>query len=207
MKKLSVTLALLASFVAIPTLANDSFTTISKGSQQTAMCPCQKPCGNPCESTNPCQKHNCDCQNECKEPCSPCDNSKCKIDKGCPDVNNCWERQRDEIYCRLKLTNSQLCQVKQVDEKYAQTFNCLINNINDKKQKLCSLGNCGCSSEKKCLEDEIKSLNNEFKEKFAQYHKEIECILTDCQKKQYRQIKREYNKQIKKNKKTNCSCQ
>lgn len=179
MKKLALMLALSLCF-GITNVAN-------------AACPCSHPePKTTCKTCKPCEK-----------PCKV----KCEVCKGCPDLSKCWYDQNQEIYNRLKLTCDQRAKADCLYNKYKPRFDNIKDNIKCEKNKLCCLINsCACKDDIHASMDRIKCLKKDIKAEMKDHCKEFECILDDCQRKQYKQIKKEYKKQVKLYSKANCWC-
>lgn len=180
------------------------FTMVLSAGISFAACPCSMP-SNDC---SPCAAAPC---TSCEKPkddcgCNPC-KPKCDVCKGCPDLSECWTTQREKIYQRLKLNCNQLEKARCLDNNYKNKFDNIKDEMKCQKDKLCDLINaCACKDDKQMVKDRIKELKKDMKSNIKCYDKDFKCILDKCQMKQYRQIKREYKKQMREYRKAGCWC-
>lgn len=136
-----------------------------------------------------CKTQTCPMQSQCESCCE---------DKTCNKFfpNRCaFDTQREKIYSRLCLNETQVCQIQKLDDEYALRFKCYKEKLCLKKQKLCELEKCSpCSCEAKELKNDIRQIKKECKCERNEYEKRFLCLLSDSQKRDYKRIKKEMHK-------------
>lgn len=180
MKKLAITLAaaLIGSMMSVSAQTTDRMVPVG--------CPVKQPC----PVVEPCEK-----------PCAPV----CE----CPEEDLCAMKQkfldeRSALYRKLCLSANQITQAKCIDEKYFAEIHPLKEYCKKEKSKLKDM-ECkkACEADIKAQKSKVKDLKNQIKEKKKAYKEAFMCILNECQKKEYKKMKKE---KCKEPKKAECDC-
>ena len=145
----------------------------------------------------------CGC-NKKEDNCNSC--SRChEIAEKCP-LNNCFEKKREELYCRLNLDTCQRNQAKNIESMYKSALDNERDAIKSSHKCLCEKIQAPCldksaiRSQEKVLKQEFKNLKTTMKS----VDKEFKQILNGEQKSEYRKIKREMKYRVKKASKYCC---
>ena len=139
-------------------------------------------------------------------------NDDCNSCKRCHEMaercllNNCFEKKREELYCRLNLDTCQRNQAKNIENMYKSA-------IENEKEAIKSAHKCLCEKiqapclDKSAVRSQEKILKQEFKNlklTMKSVDKEFKQILQGEQKSEYRKIKREMKYRVKKSSKYCC---
>ncbi|MBR1908655.1 hypothetical protein IJ818_06940 [bacterium] len=145
----------------------------------------------------------CGCQTN-ENSCNSC--SRChEMVERCP-LSNCFEKKREELYCRLNLDTCQRNQAKNIENAYKPALDNEKDAIKAAHKCLCEKIQAACldksaiRSQEKVLKQEFKSLKSTMKS----MDKEFKQILQREQKSEYRKIKREMKYRVKKGTKYCC---
>ncbi len=163
---------------------------------QTPGC-CEKPketCGCPCQTPQP---KCCDDKSNC---CTPDENV-------IKEESCCYPMSQTELFKKLCLDQCQMDKACCLFEKFKCDVQPLKDSLKCEKEKLCKMIRCNASKcEINAQKEKIKTLKRDIKGKWECYEDSLKCILTKCQLKEYKKIKKEQNKKYKKMKKGNCCC-
>lgn len=138
------------------------------------------------------------------DDCKSC--ARChEMAERCP-LANCFEKKREELYCRLNLDTCQRNQAKNIENMYKPALDNEREAIKSAHKCLCEKIQAPCldksaiRSQEKVLKNEFKSLKSTMKS----VDKEFKQILNGSQKSEYRKIKREMKYRVKKGSKYCC---
>jgi len=143
----------------------------------------------------------CDTKNDDCNSCSRCH----EMAEKCP-LNNCFEKKREELYCRLNLDTCQRNQAKNIENMYKTALDNERDAIKSAHKCLCEKIQAPCldksaiRSQERILKQEFKNLKSTMKS----VDKEFKQILQGGQKSEYRKIKREMKYRVKKASKYCC---
>jgi len=145
----------------------------------------------------------CSCSNK-DNSCNSC--SRChEMVERCP-LSNCFEKKREELYCRLNLDTCQRNQAKNIENAYKPALDNEKEAIKKAHKCLCEKIQASCL-DKSAIRSQEKVLKNEFKalkSTMKSMDKEFKQILQCEQKSEYRKIKREMKYRVKKGAKYCC---
>ena len=157
-----------------------------------------------CPSFEPMASSNCGCENKFDD-CNKCQTCHDQAEAN-PCNTTCWEKKRDELYCRLNLDTCQKQQAKNIENAYKTA-------IDNEKDAIKSAHKCLCEKiQASCLDKkDVRSQEKVLKQEFKQLKKTMRCvdkefkqILKSDQKSEYRKIKREMKYRVKKGAKYCC---
>ena len=127
-------------------------------------------------------------KDDCLKPkCEQCSNDFSQI------CQNCKEKYKNELYCRLSLDDCQNNQAEEIHSRYKGDLDYRRDKIKEDHKCLCDKLHASCLDksavkfQERILKDDFKDLKSKMKE----MDKDFKSILRCEQKKEYRVIKRE----------------
>lgn len=153
-----------------------SIAGIASANEVPVGCPVNKPC--PCVKEKPCK----DCEGKYEDDClcgDPCESKSEYFTKRC------------DTYKKLGLSQTQTTQARALDEKYFGEIYSLRKCYQDAKRELEKM-QCekACAADIDNQKERVKDLKQQIKDKKKAYYDDFLCILTDCQKKDYKKMKK-----------------
>lgn len=180
-KKLAITLSA-AMLCSVLSVCAEPSSVVPVGCPLKSQ-PCQT---SPCEDKTPCNCGKPDCPKCCDT--APVFNSCAEIQ----EWKTKYFAKRCEIYTKLGLSQEQRVKAKMVDEKFFDEIAPLKMCCKQEKAKLKEMECKKCSwSEKKEQKEKIRDLKSEIKDKKKQHNECFEKLLTQCQKEEYKKLKKD----------------